>query len=283
MNSLFIHIGCGKTATSWFQEKLFSKHPKINYFGKAKSNYPEWLIKIHYLDDYSFLQEKESIRKIILKKHKVNNNKISLLSSEPFSNLELVYSQGNRIKELFPNPKIIIFLRNPLSLLKSFYKFNIKEGYFFLDIEHYLDFTRKPFALQKRKPIYLPGLFFDDIIAYYNSLFGKNNICVLKYEEFKENPTKFVDELGSFMGVDFGNVKSLAKEKVLEGFPDKEVKNKRIKNFKEYIKKNFPATYKDLVINEKDFSDEIISSKNLEKKLRRYFKSKCSMYKSELN
>lgn len=278
MNPFYIHVGHGKTATTWLQNKIFPTNPQLNYFGKDENNYPEWLIRLHYLDDYAFEKEKEQIKSFILSKHLKDPSKVSLLSSEAFTNFTVIISQAKRIKEVFPSPRIILVLRNPISLIESSYKHNVKRGHFFLKIEEYLDWKRTPFALQKRRPIYLPDLFYEEVIDYYYELFGSHNVCVLKYEDFVNEPNDFMARLGSFIGVNFGDVSEVAEEKLREGMPKNLIKTKRIENLRKYISKSFPNIAKNIVADlESNDSEEIISPE-LAERLKKYFKGKCSMY-----
>lgn len=262
----FIHVGYPKTATSWLQEKLFSKNQQLNYLGKTKANYPDWLLDIHYLDEFSFNKKKERLKKFLREQH-AKSDKATLISSEAFCNLDAVQQQAQRIKDLFHNPKIILVLRNPVDWLESFYKHKVRIGEFFLDLDDYLDFSRRPFCLHKRKPVFLTDLFYDEVIETYQQLFGKGCLLVLRYEEFKESPNRFVKKIGEFMNVDFGDVSTIAEERINAG-PKISLKEHKERTFEEFKKKA-------------KFSDEPIPHE-LREKLKEFFKDKCTLYK-ELN
>ncbi len=259
----YIHVGYGKTATTWFQDCLFSRCEGIEYFGKKKGDYPSWLIELHYADDGLFDGRLPFIREMILARHEASD-RVSLVSSEAFTNLESVFSQAKRIRDTFPNPRILVTLRDPLAWIESFYNQNLKTGTFFLELDSYLDFTRTPRALQKRKPIYLPGLRFDDVIAYYQSLFGVSNVFISQYEDFCADPQTYVDRMGVFMGVQFPAIGELVKVKLNEGIDSGRTRLNKVRNLVAYLAKfrlrgrRMPPA--------------------LRSELAAYFKESCSMY-----
>ena len=271
--SFYIHAGYGKAASSWLQEKLFYPNPDINFFGKTTSHYPEWLMKIHYLDELYFEKEKYTIKNHISSLHDKSENKLSLISSEPFTNFGYLSCQAKRIKELFPNPKIILVIRNPIDLIESFYKHNVKLGHFYLTIDNYLDWSDKYFALHKRPPIFLPDLFYDNIIDYFTSMFGVNNFLWLKYENFRDNPTSFISRIEKFMHVDLGYVPEMSKEKIVKGITYSEVASLRKRNFFQMIKKMGIESNESII-----FENEQVISFSLRRKLNNYFAQKCTMY-----
>lgn len=283
MKPFYIHVGYGKTATTWLQDKLFPQHPQIRYWGKTSSEYTkelEWLKNLHYHDDYQYFKEREKLKHWILSRHFEDSAKVSLLSSEAFTNFTMIVSQANRIKDVFPNPRIIVALRNPIALLESYYKQNVKGGLWFLNIEEYLDWRRTPFAIQKRPPVYLPDLFYDEVVGFYKSVFGSENLCVLRHEDFVIAPNSLASKLGSFMGIDFGDISEIAKEKVLEGLPNELVPAQRIKNLQNYLSESFPDLAKHVETHVRlfDLREKPIIGHALAQRLTEYFKPKCSMY-----
>jgi len=274
----YIHVGYGKTATTWLQETLFSKNDEINYFGKTNNNYPKWLKKIHYLDEYHYMKDEESIKQFILRQHLNETNKPSLLSSEAFTNMGYLKSQAIRIKRIFPNPKIILILRNPIDLIESFYKYNVNEGHFIQKVEHYIDWNTMTFALHKRPPIYLNDLCFDEVIDYYEKIFKKMNILVLKYEDFVRNPNNFLLSMSNFLGITFKNVSHLVNQKVLKGSNTSETLLKRKDNFYKFINKMSNEDHLESCIYNISINDETIIDSDLNRRLSQHFKGRCSMY-----
>ena len=129
----FIHVGYGKTATSWLQEKIFSKLSKEIFLGKRKNDFPRWLLKINYLDPLAYISQRDDIKNKLSKYYE--NKKKIIISSEAFTNLGSIHNQAYRIKDLFENPKIIIVLREPINWLISNYKYCVEyENFYLMDI-----------------------------------------------------------------------------------------------------------------------------------------------------
>jgi len=119
-DNVFVHIGLTKTASSLLQDRIFRSEEGINYIGKWEGYYPEWLIEWSYLYDIAFEQEADRIASIFYSK--IDHNKPNMLSSESFGRFGGVYvNQALRIKKIVPSAKIIIVLRHPIELIKSFY------------------------------------------------------------------------------------------------------------------------------------------------------------------
>lgn len=276
MNNVVIHIGLRKTATTWLQDELFSKLDKLNYLGKTDENYPEWLIDLHYLDDYKFEKEKRNIKLEI--ESLLSSDKINLISSEAFTNTSVIYSQANRIKDLFPKAKILITLRDPIDIIKSHYKLDIQDGINFFELENYLDWERTPFDLFKRKPIYLPDFFYDENIDYYQSLFDKENLLVLKYEDMINNSGYFFESLGGFLDIEIDINKFKLQTKKNESIK-KDLASIKYQNFLNYLSDKMAISIEDIKIQQDDFKfTDTIMSEELEHKLKLYFKGKCFGY-----
>lgn len=273
---LYIHIGARKTATTWLQDILF-KDSALNYLGKTKENYPDWLIRWHYLDDLAFDKEKDNIKEIVhnLLKPDVTN----LISSEAFTNTGAIFNQALRIKYVFPSARILFTIRDPIEVILSHYRHDVGDGIYFLGLESYLDWQRTPFDLLKRKPIYLPDFFYDETIELYQRLFGSNNVCILRYEDLTNNPGEYFQILAKFLSTHFENIEEKITIKVNEGLPISELKVKKVENFMNFINKNFPHLASKIQISDfdRDVNSEIIDDK-LKENLQKYFRGKCAGY-----
>jgi hypothetical protein len=273
---LFIHVGARKTATTWLQEIIF-KNSALNYLGKTKEDYPDWLIRWHYLDDLAFENEKHKIKEIIYKLLKPNVP--NLISSEAFTNTAVIFNQALRIKYIFPEAKIIFSIRDPIEVIISHYRHVVGEGIYFLGVKSYLDWRRTPFDLFKRKPIYLPDFFYDEIIESYQKLFGINNLCILRYEDLINNPAAYFQKLGEFVNTHFEDIEEKIKIKVNEGLSISELKFKKTMNFKNFLNTHFPHLSLKVQVDDlaKDVGAEIIDDE-LRGTLKQYFRGKCAGY-----
>ena len=276
MSNVIIHVGLRKTATTWLQDVLFPNIKDINYIAKNSDNYPQWLIKWHYLDDYAFNHDMHNIKNNFFSF--VQNDKVNVLSSEAFTNTSVIYSQADRIKKIVPNAKIIITLRNPIDVIKSHYKLDIQDGINFLDLEKYLDWKRTPFDLFKRKPIYMPDFFYDENIDYYQQLFGSNNVLVLKFEDMKNNPKKYFDHLSQFLNVTIELDELQLNTKKNESNKDN-LADMKFNNLKQFFEKNMSVSLENLSVKKENFNiSDTVMSNALEEKIKQYLKGKCFGY-----
>ena len=271
------HIGLGRAASTFLQDVIFSRHEEINYISKSSQNYPDWLIDWHYLDDYMFERKHKGIQKTV--NSLLSERKVNLISSEAFSGIGgFFFTQIKRIKRISPEAYVIIVLRDPIEAIKSFYKNNVEHEGFFHELEQYLDWKRSPFVFYKRKAIYLPDFFFDETLEVLESFFGREKVCVLKYEDLKEKPDGFYEKLGNFMGVSFT-------EKELFGLiknpspSENDLTTLRIDNFMDIIGGFCPVLARKVSVDIKVCRPERpLMSKELRNRLERYFKGKCYGY-----
>jgi hypothetical protein len=274
---LFIHVGLRKTATTWFQNILFKDNPDIKFLAKSFNNYPQWLINWNYLDDLAFERRKDQIKSKVISI--LDNKKINIISSEAFTNTGVIYSQALRIKELVPFAKIIITIRDPIATIKSHYKYDVAEGDSMLDINEYFDYKRTPLVIGKRKSIYLPDFYYKDIMDIYVKIFGKENLCIIRYEDMLENSEELFSILCLFLGKKIPFDLSKLKKFINQSPKETKIRKKRAQNIFKYINKNFPKTASKISVD--DFMQDIptnIMTADTESKLKRYFEGKTLGY-----
>ncbi len=273
---MIIHIGKGKTGTSFLQEEIFQSDKNINYIAKTEDDYPQWLIQWHYSDDLVFNEINEEIV------DKVNSlmskDKINLISSEAFSIVGNLYQQAIRIKKIQPNTKILITLRDPLKAILSFYKYSVQSDKLIHNLEKCIDYDRTPMVFYKRKPIYLPDYYYDEIIEVYQELFGKENICILKYEDMVNCPDKYFTDLSNFLGVNLNinEIKMKLNNRLNTSPKDEGINKLRAQNIWRLLKNQFPNSnidLKDIVVD-----DAPLMADDLRQKLIAHLKGKCYGY-----
>ncbi len=129
------------------------------------------------------------------------------------------------IKKKFPQIKIIAIIRDPIQRAYSQYWHTKKlislKASFEQVIQQYPEFIER-------------GLYYKQLSKYYN-LFPCQNIKVVIYENFRENPQKTIQEIFSFLGVDKNFLPPSLYKKINKR---KIVKNELLRNIKNRIKQN---------------------------------------------
>jgi len=194
---MLIHLGYHKTATTWLQQYYFPCHSQIDFVGKHEELWSQ-IISPHGFDfDVEiarafFYPKLESAR---------CDNLFPVFSSERLSGNP--HSGGydskiiaDRLKQVFPDSKILIVIRKQDEAILSSYKQYIKVGGI-CTLREYLHPPR-----DGRIPLFrLEHWQYHKLIDYYAQLYGKTQIQVLCYEQFKQSPRQFLTELAGFMGI----------------------------------------------------------------------------------
>ena len=183
MNQELIHIGFPKTASTWLQENLF---PLVRNMDVASTEEIfQWIIRPH-----AFHFDAEKVRNYFLTRYK----KPLIISQENllgFMNLGghngvMTKELGQRLHDVFPEARIIIFTRNQTDLIASAY-FNYVQNGGTYGINKFLFHQANKSLLFS-----FHYLEFDKLITYYHSLFGEENVHVFPYEKLQSNPQKFI-------------------------------------------------------------------------------------------
>ena len=186
----YFHIGLHKTGTTFFQKEIFPKL-NLNYNNDA---YLLNLILTYDLIYVSYLYKNNSL-----------NFNFDLISCEALSGHLLHNSINlsnvlNNIYFLYPNSKIILFIRKQDKLALSNYLQYIKIGGTknITSLYNSLNLNSDSFWCNKSK-INLSSFLFYPYIEFIVKLFGKKNLLIIPFEKFVENSDLVVDDLCTFM------------------------------------------------------------------------------------
>ncbi len=178
---VIFHIGYPKTATTWFQENFFPRIKNHHFIHRDITNK-------HFFFSDSFLFNPEVVKKSI---GFSEDEKILLSSELMVTAINHGWHYGNyartcaqKIKQVFPDAQIIVFIRNQQSLAASAYQQYVKNGGTF-SMKRYL-YSGRGFSFEH--------LLFDKLVEYYDSLFGQENVHVFVYEEMRKDPAQFLNE-----------------------------------------------------------------------------------------
>lgn len=190
-------IGDYKTGTSWWQQKVLPNHPELYYLDS--SYHPNVINLMHQLIDQRDLDfNAESLRlkfEEALMSLDFENKKL-VISREALSGEYPTGEHAKRIAErlyaVFGPTKILIVIREQFSMLKAIYSEYIKIGGTLTLNEFVYDPIVSPGLIEKLK--------YDKIIEAYVELFGRENVFVGLFEEFRSDNDSFVAQVLSFIG-----------------------------------------------------------------------------------
>lgn len=213
-----IHIGYPRTATTWFQNNVFSS-----------------------IQNYTFIPRKLVRKNLFLPLPEMysnnwpaelrENNKPLLISEEMISgkvragsiNLYMLDIYAQRINATFNDPLIVIFLRRQPDIIYSFYNLYIKKG----GTYPFSKFIRQDLNLQESMLFSKSFFCYDIPLQILSKTFGKENIKVYLFEEFSENPPAFINRICNELGLQL-DTDSIIYTKVNSGYSTTQ---RRIKQF----------------------------------------------------
>ena len=179
MNETYIHIGLTKTGSTFLQRNVFPYIKGISYYGK-------------------------DLPPIIRK----NSNKV-LISNEDWSGCPHNSSVDNRLflveqlKSFFPKACIIVFTRHK-GWKRSLYSTYVKDG------------GRFGFAKWLNRVFNSSYLDQDEYVEQLIKTFKQ--VCVIRFEDFKQDPVVVVNSLCRFMDVDVPEFKDESVGMSLDGW-----------------------------------------------------------------
>ena len=183
-----IHIGFPKALSSWMQKSLFkpeqgfinvldSLHTTIGLIDPTPFCFDE-SVCIGYIED--------ALKKNTYKKSLVPVCSAEALIGNPYCGGFNAKQNADRIKQLFPDARILFIVREQRQLMRSLYKTMMVWG-----MPHTIKRLLNPRDTSLAPQFNLDFLRFNLATAYYQQLFGNDNVLVLPYELFIEDPDFF--------------------------------------------------------------------------------------------
>lgn len=187
-----VHIGFPKALSSWMQKSLFkpeqgflnildSLHTTIGLIDPAPFSFDESLC-------IRFIEE-------ALKNNPDRNNLVPVCSAEalignPYCGGYNAKQNADRVKQLFPEARILLIVREQRQLMRSLYKTMVVWG-----MPHSIKRLLNPTDTSMAPQFNLDFMRFDLATAYYQQIFGPENVLVLPYEAFIEDPIEFTEKI----------------------------------------------------------------------------------------
>jgi len=213
---LHFHVGLPKTGTSLLQSRFFPEHNQIEYLGKVLpgNGFPDSRVEslVHdmlrqgvYKCDVELNRRRfnEVVRPLMGKGRAV------LMSFEDgtHGSPKRRAAKLANIKAVCGDCRLLITLRQPLDFIESLYlqrvkKHNTLRDHWLknlktLNIEQWLDK-----CWETGEKAELSHLNYGDFISDWEMTFGAENVCILLYEQLKETPGFFLDQICSYLGIE---------------------------------------------------------------------------------
>ena len=210
---IVIHIGNHKTGSKTLQKHLFQNLKYRKFLGDPYmpgSDIEELFERIKYQDlvSYNTQRVKELFNNLKNSEMLDTKNNPVLISDEslvtPCIGGKMTADPGliaNRIKDLFGDIKILYVIRSQITMLPSIYtQFVSPEFISQRDFEEKIELH-----LKNQLNGMMHGLRYDKICNHYIKLFGKNNIKVIPFELWNNNPKEYYKEVCEFINEPIDN------------------------------------------------------------------------------
>ena len=197
-----IHIGYPKAASTWLQQVIF-KDPNSGFY--APWGLPSYGAIDNLVESNPFSFSPEKVRQSfeVGLEEAARQNLVPVLSEELFTGNQMLAKYwgkkvADRLHAIFPEARILIFIREQKAAIFSSYRQYIRSGHA-ATMERFLglDASRQPGI----GPICRLDYFqYDLLINYYQMLFGAENVLVLPFELLKISSRDVSQKVLEFAG-----------------------------------------------------------------------------------
>lgn len=231
MNTL-IHIGLPNAASTFFQKIVFPTAKRAHFIDPFNSeDFNTVYVPICFHEDYHY--DSNVIRSYI-RQHCQSENLI--LSRENLSCSAAIGRDviASRLKEQFPEAKILIVLRNQAEAMISYYGQMLQNTYD--SIQPFDGFFERHIRATKRGEF--RHYHYDALLHYYLELFGRDNMLVILFEDLNRDRAGYVKMVSDFCKIEFENpdvdrrinVRTSHRNYVLRQIVEKFVSGERLAN-----------------------------------------------------
>ncbi|MDD4384168.1 MAG: hypothetical protein PHD06_03215 [Bacteroidales bacterium] len=187
-----IHIGFPKTGTTWFQREFYPYVLHRKYLDHNKIFGPY----VFNISPFDYCYSSELLK--IFRDPSVIICDEGLIGSNPYVSKEMLY----RVKKIFENSSIILFIRNQEDMLVSKYSQYVLGAYGTQSAPRYFSWDPGWSRLQNFQKFHYDYLKYDVIINYLHHIFGEDDVYVYLFEDFSENPKEFLRQFSKEHGLD---------------------------------------------------------------------------------
>lgn len=191
-----VHIGYHKTATTWLQQRFFP------VLGDGVAVFGHEALRRDLIGPSQLQFKRRHCKRYVATLIAGQPGRACVFSAErlsghPHSGGYDAAEMADRVKAAFGEAKILILVREQVSMLVASYKQYIK-GRGVLTLDEYLVPPR-----DRRIPLFrLDNFCYHHLIEYYLKLFGGRHVLVLPYELLLHDRDGFVRRLLEYIGLD---------------------------------------------------------------------------------
>lgn len=193
MSNILLHIGYPK-AGSTFLQKWFSGHPQLAFTYRTLCGFHSTFDVCDFAYKYpnkkiSYFVTSEEAFSVWFKTCGVGINVVHLDVKQHQKKVCEI------LRQMFPNARLLIVTRGYEQTMRSFYSEYVKYGGHY-HFEKYLRvFT----------PLFKEYLDHNFLIKLYEDTFCRENVLALPFELLQENPSKFIQHIEIFLGLEHFN------------------------------------------------------------------------------
>jgi hypothetical protein len=199
---VLVHIGYHKTGSNWLQRHLFgNRRTGLRWIGKSGADHPvrELVRALPFQFEADAVRaqlepliaqiEAESMLPVV---------SYERLSGHPFSGGHDSEQIAHRLKEVFPDARVLVVIREQRSMIVSTYKQYVKAG----GPCSLRRFLAPPRSRSMRVPWFDLAYFeYEHLLRHYQALFGEERVLALAFEQFVRDAPSFVQAIGRFVGI----------------------------------------------------------------------------------
>lgn len=208
---MLIHIGGNKTASTLLQRRLFAKHPTIRYLGEDCAGYSSFRPALNSLvsDDDSHFDFAEAKRIFSERFTPAREDAVCVFSNEDIMTSPLPSVCASRLKELMPEARVVMVIRNQLTTWPSWYANHgaylkgVPRAYWrkHVSLEEWLEYC---FSFPKQTPV--EAMNYDRYFSIFSERFGPDRVHVLMYEDLLSDPSSYYKQWADFLGIPYPTV-----------------------------------------------------------------------------
>jgi hypothetical protein len=209
-----LHIGYPKTGSTWFQRRYYPNILNAVYLERS-------IVQELFIAPGAFEFDEKKAKSFF---EKYTGDRLIICEELLLGRLKpggvkghLTKEVGRRLKAVFPEATIILFLRNQMDALASSYLQYIKAGGNY-GIKRYLLLGKESNSAYKKLVLLGPEYFlYHKILDFYSDLFGKENVHIYLYEDFEKNINEFIYLFGETYDLNV-NIDQLDFQRVNSGY-----------------------------------------------------------------